>query len=58
LPYNDQIALQRRALKAILVLYIDGLAVNSGHSAASHIIEEAHYIVNLYIHGVVTFLCF
>ena len=55
LPHNDQLLLQRGALKAVLVLYIDGLAVDSGNSAASHIVEEAHDIVDFNVHDVVSF---
>ena len=50
LAHNDQVAFQRGALKAVLVLHIDIFAVDSCHSAASHVIEEAHDIVNLYFH--------
>ena len=50
LAHNDQVAFQRGALKAVLVFNIDILAVDSCHSAASHVIEEAHDIVNLYFH--------
>jgi hypothetical protein len=53
LAHNDQVAFQRGALKAVLVFHIDILAVDSCHSAASHVIEEAYDIVNLYFHDAV-----
>ena len=59
LSHHDQFLLERRALKTVLIFHIDGLAVNSGHSTASHIVEKAYDIVNLYIHDVVmSYYCF
>ncbi len=58
LPHDDEFTLQCRTLKAVRILHIDGFTINPCHATASHIVEEAHDIVNLYHNSVVLILFF
>ena len=51
---HHHFACQSRALEAVLVFHIHHLAVDSRHTAASHIVEKAHYIIHFY--HVISFL--
>ena len=54
---HHHFACQCGAFKAVLIFHIHHLAVYSRHSAASHIVEKAHYIVDFY-HSSVVCVCF
>ena len=52
---HDHITRQGGTLKSVLVFHIHHFAVDASHFTASHIVQEAHYIV--YFNHIIQFLC-
>ena len=48
LVHDHNLAAGHRALKAVFIFHIYRAAVDTGHCAASHIVEEAHDIIHFY----------